>query len=196
MSVLQINFVIGEAGTSEPAFIATSDAFSPILSPTPQAYDVHVYQIPSWFAENSFYYDSFERNGTKYFEGEYAAISTNANDIFGTSADGRLLFPTMQSSSGEAAFMTGLERNSDIVFAASYAPLLQHVNSTQWTPDLISFDAGSVIRSTSFYVQKPEQRRRIPSEHSAVPDWNSLLERHKIDWLTGSDNQGLFIGSL
>ena len=58
-------------------------------------------------------------------QGEYAAISTNANDLFGTTSDGRLAFPTMQSSSGEAAFMTGLERNSDIVFAASYAPLLQ-----------------------------------------------------------------------
>lgn len=135
-------------------FIATSDAFDPVISPNPQAYDVHVYQTPSWFAQNSFYYDGFQRNGTKYFEGEYAGISTNANDLFGSPADGRLLWPTMQSSTGEAAFMTGLERNSDIVFAASYAPLLQHVNSTQWTPNLIAFDSGKVVRSTSFYVQK------------------------------------------
>lgn len=79
----------------------------------------------------------------KLSQGEYAAISTNANDLFGSVADGRLAFPTVQSTcgfphaigtiliaaslgaSGEAAFMTGLERNSDIVFAASYAPLLQ-----------------------------------------------------------------------
>ncbi|GJE86669.1 glycoside hydrolase family 51 protein [Phanerochaete sordida] len=135
-------------------FIATSDVGDPTLTPTPQAYDVHVYQTPSWFAQNAFYYDSFARTGQRYFEGEYAAISTNANDLFGTPADGRLSFPTVQSASGEAAFMTGLERNSDIVFAASYAPLLQHVNSTQWTPDLVSFDAGSVVRSTSFYAQK------------------------------------------
>ncbi|KAI0360609.1 glycoside hydrolase family 51 protein [Trametes cingulata] len=135
-------------------FIATTNAWDPILSPTPQSYDVHVYQTPSWFYQNAFYYDGFQRNGTTYFEGEYAAISTNPNDIFGSVSDGRLAFPTMQSASGEAAFMTGLERNSDIVFAASYAPLLQHVNSTQWTPDLISFDAGSVIKSTSFYTQK------------------------------------------
>ncbi|TBU48917.1 glycoside hydrolase [Dichomitus squalens] len=139
-------------------FIATSDVGSPVLSPAPPSYDVHVYQTPSWFYQNAFYYDSFERDGTTYFEGEYAAISTNSGDIFGTPADGRLSWPTVQSkqlptsSSGEAAFMTGLERNSDIVFAASYAPLLQHVNSTQWTPDLISFDAGSVIKSTSFYL--------------------------------------------
>ncbi|KAI0040454.1 glycoside hydrolase family 51 protein [Auriscalpium vulgare] len=147
---------VGNLSASFPniRFIGTSTAWDPLLTPTPKSYDVHVYQTPSWFASNSFYYDSFERNGTTYFEGEYAAISTNPDDIFGTPADGRLLWPTMQSSSGEAAFMTGLERNSDIVFAASYAPLLGHINGSQWTPNLIGFDAGSVIRSTSFYVQK------------------------------------------
>ncbi|THH19616.1 hypothetical protein EW146_g1588 [Bondarzewia mesenterica] len=121
-------------------FIATTDAWSPVLNPIPKSYDVHVYQTPGWFASDSFYYDSFERNGTTYFEGEYAAISTNSNDIFG--------------STGEAAFMTGLERNSDIVFAASYAPLLGHVNGSQWTPNLVSFDAGAVYKSTSYYVQQ------------------------------------------
>jgi alpha-N-arabinofuranosidase len=135
-------------------FIATSDTFNPILSPNPTEYDVHVYQTPTWFAQNSFFYDDFERNGTKYFEGEYAAISTNPNDIFGPPSDGRLTFPTMQSAAGEAAFMTGLERNSDIVFAASYAPLLGHVTNNQWTPNLLAFDAGNVYRSTSYYVQK------------------------------------------
>ncbi|KAJ7484526.1 glycoside hydrolase family 51 protein [Mycena latifolia] len=135
-------------------FIATTDTFDPILSPNPLQYDVHVYQTPTWFAQNSFFYDGFERNATKYFEGEYAAISTNSSDIFGTPADGRLTFPTMQSSTGEAAFMTGLERNADIVFSASYAPLLNHVANSQWTPNLVSFDAGNVYPSTSYYVQK------------------------------------------
>ncbi|KJA14844.1 glycoside hydrolase family 51 protein [Hypholoma sublateritium FD-334 SS-4] len=135
-------------------FIATSDTFSPILSPNPTEYDIHVYQTPTWFAQNSFIYDGFERNGTKYFEGEYAAISTNANNLFGSPAQGRLTFPTMQSAAGEAAFMTGLERNSDIVFAASYAPLLGHVTNNQWTPNLLAFDAGHVYRSTSYYVQQ------------------------------------------
>jgi len=50
--------------------------------------------------------------------------------------------------------MTGLERNSDIVFAASFAPLLGSVSNNQWTPNLLAFDAGNVYRSTSFYVQK------------------------------------------
>ncbi|PPQ90525.1 hypothetical protein CVT25_015815 [Psilocybe cyanescens] len=135
-------------------FIATSIAFNPVLSPVPTEYDVHVYQSPTWFAQNSFYYDGFQRNGTKYFEGEYAAISTNASNLFGAIGTGRFTFPTMQGSAGEAAFMTGLERNSDIVFAASYAPLLGHVINNQWTPNLLAFDAGNVYRSTSFYVQK------------------------------------------
>ncbi|KAI0318080.1 alfa-L-arabinofuranosidase precursor [Amylostereum chailletii] len=133
-------------------FLATTQTTGPTLTPDPQSYDVHVYQTPRWFAENSFYYDSFARNGTTYFEGEFAAISTNSSDLFGTPATGRLVFPTMEASSGEAAFMTGLERNSDIVFAASYAPLLGHVTQNQWTPNLISFDAGTVIKSTSYYL--------------------------------------------
>ncbi|KAF9440964.1 glycoside hydrolase family 51 protein, partial [Macrolepiota fuliginosa MF-IS2] len=131
-------------------FIATTDIGSPVLTPKPTEYDVHVYQTPTWFAQNSFFYDDIQRDGTKYFEGEYAAISLNSSDVFGH----RLLFPTMQSSAGEAAFMTGLERNADIVFAASYAPLLGSVISNQWTPNLVGFDAGNVYRSTSFYVQK------------------------------------------
>ncbi|EPS96452.1 hypothetical protein FOMPIDRAFT_47951 [Fomitopsis schrenkii] len=135
-------------------FIATTDPFNPVIYPIPPHYDVHVYQTPNWFIQNAFYYDSFERNGTTYFEGEYASISTNASNLYGTPAEGRLLYPTMQSSTAEAAFMTGLERNSDIVFAASYAPLLQLVNDSQWTPDLVSYDAGTVYPSTSYYVQQ------------------------------------------
>ncbi|KAG2041110.1 glycoside hydrolase family 51 protein [Suillus americanus] len=135
-------------------FIATSYPFNPTLDPIPKQYDNHVYQTPGWFAENAFYYDSVERNGTYYFEGEYAVVSTNASDIFGTPANGHLVYPNMQGSSGEAAFMTGLERNSDIVFAASYAPLLMNIANYQWSPNLIAFDASNVYPSTSFYTQQ------------------------------------------
>ncbi|CAA7268528.1 unnamed protein product [Cyclocybe aegerita] len=135
-------------------FIASTIPWNPVLTPVPTHYDVHVYQTPTWFAQNSFFYDDFQRNGTLYFEGEYAAISTNPNNIFGSPAQGRLVYPTMQSAAGEAAFMTGLERNSDIVFAAAYAPLIGHATNNQWTPNLLAFDAGQVYKSTSFYVQK------------------------------------------
>ncbi|KAG1855688.1 alpha-L-arabinofuranosidase C-terminus-domain-containing protein [Suillus subalutaceus] len=134
-------------------FIATSYPFNPILDPVPKQYD-NVYQTPGWFAENAFYYDSVKRDGTYYFEGEYAVVSTNASDIFGKPNNGRLVYPNMQGSSGEAAFMTGLERNSDIVFAASYAPLLMNTANYQWSPNLIAFDASNVYPSTSFYTQQ------------------------------------------
>ncbi|KAH6900847.1 alpha-L-arabinofuranosidase A [Coprinopsis sp. MPI-PUGE-AT-0042] len=128
-------------------FLATTFAWNPILEPTPKYYDVHVYNTPTWFSDNAFYYDDFDRNGTLYFEGEYAAISTNSSDIFGRPENGRLIYPTMISAASEAAFMSGLERNSDI-----------HATRNQWTPNLLAFEsasrAGSVYRSTSYYVQK------------------------------------------
>ncbi|KAF8891085.1 alfa-L-arabinofuranosidase precursor [Gymnopilus junonius] len=146
-------------------FIATGYVNNPALTPNPGQWDVHVYQTPTWFSQNAFYYDSYKRDGTKYFEGEYAAISTNSNNLYGAPGTGRLTYPTVQSAVGEAAFMTGLERNSDIVFAASYAPLLGSVSSNQWVIFLAFFicnfiltklisSANAVYRSTSFYVQK------------------------------------------
>ncbi|KAK0502281.1 glycoside hydrolase family 51 protein [Armillaria luteobubalina] len=117
-------------------FIATTFPFNPILDPAPTEYDVHVYQSSTWMSENSFYYDDFQRNGTKYFEGEYA---TTKND---------------QAATADAVFMTGFERNADIVFAASYAPLLQHSSQADWHPNLVVFDAGAVYPSVSYYVQQ------------------------------------------
>ncbi|KZT10533.1 glycoside hydrolase family 51 protein [Laetiporus sulphureus 93-53] len=123
-------------------YIATTYPFNPIISPTPKQYDVHVYQTPDWFIENAFYYDNFERNGTRYFQGEYASI--------------RFLYPTVLSSTAEAAYMTGFERNADIVFAASYAPLLQVREVTQVTiPCILTLcSASTVVRSTAYYVQQ------------------------------------------
>ncbi|KAJ8081280.1 hypothetical protein PM082_007113 [Marasmius tenuissimus] len=136
--------------------MATTNVGSPQLTPKPATYDVHVYQTPKWMYQNAFQYDSFARDGTRYFEGEYAAISTNDSDIWGH----RLPYPTMEAAAGEAAFMTGMERNSDIVFAAAYAPLLNHVKSTQWSPNLVSFDANTVYLSASYHVQKLFGRNR------------------------------------
>ncbi|KAF8209467.1 glycoside hydrolase family 51 protein [Mycena galopus ATCC 62051] len=141
----QLQFMATSRQTSTP---------SPVLTPTPLHWDIHVYQTPTWFSEDSFYYDTFVRNGTTYFEGEYAATSINASSLFGTPEEGRFLFPTLAGSVAEAAFMTGFERNADIVFAAAYAPLLGNVNNSQWTPNLIGFDANTVYKSTSYYVQQ------------------------------------------
>ena len=103
--------------------------------------DEHYYRSPSWFFENNKRYDSYDRNGPKVFAGEYAAHNTDrANDLY--------------AALSEASFLTGIERNSDIVLMAAYAPLFAKVGSTQWAPDLIWFDNSDVYGSPSYYVQK------------------------------------------
>ncbi|KAF8320845.1 glycoside hydrolase [Clavulina sp. PMI_390] len=132
--------------------ITTAYDFDPQLTPTPKSYDNHVYASPDWFMANSNFYDGYTRNGTIYFEGEYAAISTNDADVW--DSYGRLTYPTVWSAVSEAAFMMGLERNSDIVFAASYAPLIGRAAENQWTPNLLAYDPSTVYKSTSYYVQQ------------------------------------------
>jgi alpha-L-arabinofuranosidase len=103
--------------------------------------DEHYYMPPEWFLRNTHRYDRYDRKGPKVFAGEYAAHNPDRrNDLFAALA--------------EAAFLTGLERNGDIVTMTSYAPLLAKLGSTQWRPDLVWFDNMQVYGSPSYYVQK------------------------------------------
>lgn len=113
---------------------------------SPDLIDEHYYMPPEWFLQNAARYDSYDRNGIKVFAGEYAAHGKE-----GTESESR---NTWWSALCEAAFMTGLERNADVVHMASYAPLLAHVDAWQWRPDLIWFDNLSSIGSPNYYVQK------------------------------------------
>ncbi|MEJ3746153.1 alpha-L-arabinofuranosidase C-terminal domain-containing protein [Actinomycetes bacterium KLBMP 9797] len=99
--------------------------------------DEHYYNSPTWFLQNNARYDSYDRDGPKVFLGEYA------------SQDNKLF-----NSLAEAAYMTGLERNADVVQLASYAPLLANIDNVQWRPDLIWFDNDESWGSTSYQVQK------------------------------------------
>lgn len=99
--------------------------------------DEHYYMTPSWFLSNTKRYDSYDRNSVPVFLGEYAAKSNN-----------------LEAALAEAAFMTGIERNGDIVKLASYAPLFGNSVSYQWTPDLIWFKSGVVWKSVNYYVQQ------------------------------------------
>ncbi|KAG9088038.1 hypothetical protein FS749_002471, partial [Ceratobasidium sp. UAMH 11750] len=126
---------------------------STTLDPAYTYIDWHQYNVPAWFINHALEYDTYPRNGTQIFVGEYAVTSTNPSCIFGSTSCGRLAYPTLQGAVAEAAYMTGLERNSDVVFASAYAPTLQHVHGTQWTPDIVSFDAGNMVKSASYYVQ-------------------------------------------
>ena len=106
-----------------------------------QIIDEHIYAPFEWFLANADRYDSYDRNGPKVMIGEYAChVSGRRNNL--------------QAALAEAAFMTGLERNSDVVVMASYAPLFNRVGWSQWTPDLIWFDASRVYGTPSYYVQK------------------------------------------
>jgi alpha-L-arabinofuranosidase len=112
----------------------------------PALIDEHYYKPPKWFFSNAARYDNYERTGPKVFAGEYAAHSKENAD-----AEGR---NNWEAALAEAAFMTGLERNADVVQMCSYAPLFAHVGAWQWRPDLIWFDNLNSMATPSYYVQK------------------------------------------
>lgn len=108
--------------------------------------DEHYYRRPEWFLQNVGRYDSYPRNGSKIFAGEWAAQSDKI-----VSVDNKNNWLCALS---EAAFMTGLERNAAVVHMASYAPLFANADGWQWTPDLIWVDNLRVYGTPNYYVQK------------------------------------------
>ena len=108
--------------------------------------DEHYYMAPEWFLANTGRYDHYDRSGPKVFAGEYAAQTSGV-----AKADNR---NNWKAAISEAAFMTGLERNGDVVQMASYAPLLAHVDAWQWTPDAIWFDNLRSYGTPDYYVQR------------------------------------------
>jgi len=105
--------------------------------------DEHYYKPPQWFLDNLKRYDSYDRSHSKVYAGEYAAHDPGR----GTDKN------TLRSALAEAAYMTQLERNGDVVRMASYAPLLANLHHTQWTPDMIYFNNTRVIPTLNYYVQ-------------------------------------------
>jgi alpha-L-arabinofuranosidase len=104
--------------------------------------DEHYYMPPQWFLNNAKRYDSYERKGPKVFAGEYAAHTRPIKKN------------NFEAALAEAAFLTGVERNADVVHLATYAPLLAHVDAWQWNPNLIWFDNLRVVRTPNYYVQQ------------------------------------------
>lgn len=105
--------------------------------------DEHYYADEDFFINNADRYDSYPREGVKVFAGEYACHGKDNRK-----------WNHFNAALIEAAFMTGLERNADVVLMASYAPLLAHVEGWQWRPDLVWFDNLDVVRTCSYYVQQ------------------------------------------
>lgn len=109
------------------------------------AIDEHYYVPPKWCYDNVNFYDNYPRD-VKVFAGEYAAHLGNGMN--------RPELNSMEAALAEAAFMTGLERNADVVHLAAYAPLVARLGYTQWSPDLIWFDDHKAYGTPSYYVQK------------------------------------------
>ena len=110
--------------------------------------DEHYYRDQQWFRENVTRYDNYSRKGPKVFAGEYAChISQKALPV----PEGKNVF---EAALYEAALMTGIERNADVVHMATYAPLFAHEEGWQWRPDLIWMDNLKTVRTPNYYVQQ------------------------------------------
>lgn len=122
--------------------------------------DEHFYRPPQWFWDHLARYDNYDRKGPQVYAGEYAAHEKDRRN-------------TLRSAIAEAAGCIGFERNGDLVRLASYAPLLARRGHTQWTPDLIYFDATGVFPSLNYTVQQLFMHHRgdtnVPAELAAVP---------------------------
>jgi alpha-L-arabinofuranosidase len=130
-------------------------AWDKFRSGTPaEVVDEHYYRPPGWFLEHSARYDSYDRKGPKVFAGEYAAHRKDKAS-------------TLDAAICEAAFMTGLLRNADVVTMSCYAPLLAREGFVQWTPDMIWFDATRVMPTPTYHIQsmygKNRPDRMLPS---------------------------------
>ena len=104
--------------------------------------DEHFYRPESWFLAEGMRYDKYDRKGPKVFAGEYACHGRGKK------------WNHFNAALLEAAFMTNIERNADIVHMATYAPLFAHVEGWQWRPDMIWFDNLKSVRTCSYYVQQ------------------------------------------
>ena len=148
--------------------------------PAPDLVDEHYYSTPEFFIREAGKYDNYDRKGPKVFVGEYAVTQNTGTG-------------SLRGAIGEAAFMTGLERNSDVVSMACYAPLFVHVNHRRWNPDLINFDNTRAYGLPSYYVQRmfaadpgtrvlpttvdaAEAPLPLPSGPVGVGTWNTQAE--------------------
>jgi alpha-L-arabinofuranosidase len=161
----------------------------------PDIVDDHYYDTPEWFMRHASLYDKKPRDGAKVFVGEYAVTKDCG-------------LGNLRGAIGEAAFMTGLERNSDEVVMASYAPLLVNLNHRAWNPDLINFDSSKWYGLPSYYVQQlfadnrgdvylptevqsPEAELPVTGGKIGVGTWNTAAEFKDIK-VTAPDGKDLF----
>ncbi len=156
--------------------------------------DEHYYSSPKFFITHADMFDTVDRHGSKVYVGEYAVTDGGGKG-------------NLRGALGEAAFMTGLERNSDVVAMASYAPLFANIHQKVWDPDLINFNGAEAYGTPSYYVQKMFSENRgdvvlpvkmdissyayesLPEHHGKVGlgTWNTQAE-YKDVRVTGEGN--------
>ena len=132
--------------------------------PKPDIVDEHYYESPESFMRRAGQYDTYSRKGPKIFVGEYAVTRQAGQG-------------NLRAAVGEAAFMTGMERNSDVVVMASYAPLFVNVNHRAWNPDLISFDSSRWYGSPSYYAQQMFSENRGDATLPITVDSGDVVEQ-------------------
>lgn len=125
-------------------------ANTPVKNRKPDVVDEHYYSTPDWFLSQTHHYDGYDRKGPHIYVGEYAVTAQCGQG-------------NLKAALAEAAFMTGLERNADIVTMASYAPLFVNTSNRAWNPDAIVFDSVQAYCTPSFHVQTLFSRNRIAS---------------------------------
>ena len=111
--------------------------------------DEHFYVSPEWLYKNVNVYDKYPRDGGLVYAGEYAAHVPGSGCALFNAPQANV----WEGALAEAAFMTGMERNADVVIMKSYAPLFARLGYTQWSPDLIWFNGKTAYGSPSYYVQ-------------------------------------------
>ncbi len=154
------------AAGPEPADTRFKFAWTQLKALHADIIDEHSYALPDWFYSNTHRYDNYDRSGPKVFMGEYAAQSVGV-----VSTKNR---NNLECALSEAAYLTGLERNADVVRMASYAPLFANTEAWQWTPNLIWVDSLHVMLTPNYFVQQLFSRNRgdelLPTELSGAPE--------------------------
>ena len=138
--------------------------------------DEHFYRPESWFLSEGNRYDKYDRKGPKVFAGEYACHGKGKK------------WNHFEASLLEAAFMTGLERNADVVHMATYAPLFAHIEGWQWRPDMIWFDNLRMFESCSYYVQQ------LYAKNKGTNVLSMTMNKKPVSGQNGQD--GLFASSV
>src|SRR5262249_41455865 len=135
-----------------------------VYSRKPDFLDDHFYMTIPTALSQAHLYDNYRRSATKIFLGEWATNNPRVGDT-----------PMMAFALGDAAWLTGLERNADVVMMNCYAPLFVNVNpgGRQWAVNLIGYDAVGSFGSPSYYVQKMFSNNRgdvvLPAKFSNLP---------------------------